>query len=201
MVGFGFGFPFGSWLCVLGERTGIAIDWWKVAEMTWGLCGGLSWGFAAYVLDEEIVRPDETPQGFPTWLGLVYIAWLVPFWNGLNAVTYWVNEKHVLPRWVIGGYLVLIVAVLVAGIAVFRPRETSITPATMTAGLLIWVCWSTWALQFLKMAFPGGVANWGFWWTQIAFLVCALILTLYAVGPSRNQRRTTTGGLAPSRVA
>jgi hypothetical protein len=186
LVGFGFGFPFGSWLCVWGERTGIPIDWWKVAEMSWGLCGGLSWGLAAYVLDEDLVHPQEVSWSLPTWSGLAYIAWLVPFWNGFNAFTYWVEEKKVLPVAVIPVYLAVVALLLLVAIMTFR-RNPPRPGIPTTVWLFLWVIWSTTALQFLKMGYPGGFASGGgFWWTQAAFAGCGALLTLYALRAARS---------------
>ena len=180
-AGFGVGFPLGSWICVWGERTGIPVDWWKVAEMTWGCCGGLSWGLAAFMLDEEGVGPREIRWGTPTWIGFIYVAWLVPCWNGFNTMTYWSVENAFLPR---GSLIVYVAACLLAlaafafMIARFRPALTAMRIAGYA---FLWVLWSTFALQFLKVGFPNGVTSGeGFWWTQAAFVVCAAALTLFA---------------------
>ncbi len=184
-AGFGFGFPFGSWLCVFGERTGIPIDWWKVAEMSWGLCGGLSWGLAAYVLDEDLVGPKPVQWRMPAWLGLIYIAWLVPLWNGYNTMTYWVVERKAMPQAALGLYLCAALLLLVAAILVWRRRPPR-TDLKTTAILFTWVLWSTFAFQFVKMGYPDGFHGGGFWWTQIAFVACGLLLCGYAFARVRS---------------
>lgn len=176
-IGFGIGFPLGSWCCVYGERTGMPIDWWKVAEMTWGLCGGLSWGVAVRVMDEDAVSPPEPRHAWPAALGIIYAAWFVPLWNGLNVFTYWGLERRAMPEGIVAVYGLLAAAALAALIFWMRLADWRTWDETQTAkALMVWVMTSAFCFQFLKMAYPDGPYNGGFWFTQIVFFALMALL-------------------------
>ncbi len=194
-VGFGIGFPLGSWFCVFGERTGIPIDWWKVAEMTWGLCGGLSWGVAAYVVDEDAVSLPEPKWAWPAALGVVYVAWFVPVWNGLNTFTYWSFERHVMPEGIVVVYGVTVAALLAGLIFWMQLSDWRLWNPTKTAkALLVWVMLSTFLLQFAKMAYPGDIRSGGFWFTHLIFItLMALLVRHVRVGVPKERQSSLRG--------
>ncbi|HOV75912.1 MAG TPA: hypothetical protein P5318_03580 [Candidatus Hydrogenedentes bacterium] len=176
-AGFGMGFPLGSWCCVFGERTGLPIDWWKVAEMTWGLCGGLSWGVAVRAMDEDAVSPPEPLQAWPAALGIVYAAWFVPLWNGLNVFTYWGLERRVMPAGIVAVYGLLAAAALAGLIFWMRLADWRTWNETKTAkALMAWIMTGAFCLQFVKMAYPDGMYGVGFWFTQIVFFALMMLL-------------------------
>lgn len=205
-AGFGIGFPFGSWICVFGEHTGLPIDWWKIAEMSWGLCGGVSWGLAVYVTDEEAISPQEAggtgansdvpstgfhaaPWVWPLAVGFVYSAWFVPLWNGLNAFSYWAYERHVLPDGAVMVYGLVSVALLPALVFWMHLSAWRAWSATRMAKLLaVWVMVFAFLVQFAKMAYPDGFHGGGFWLTQSFFiLLMALIVRHIRFGVPRER--------------
>lgn len=176
-IGFGVGFPGGFLMLHLGEKTGLNLDWWKVSEAIWGLCGGLAWAVGAYLIDEEGKSPIAVPWGIPSWLGLVFVVWLVPFWNGLNTVRYWVREQNVLPYAAIPAYWGVALVVLVVGAALIAARRPSPPGPWATACIYVWVLWSVFLLQYAKLGIHAAPRD---HYTQVALGIVLLGLSIAA---------------------
>jgi len=158
LVGFGVGMPFGYWLFAVCRGAGL-MDWWKVAEVVWGFCGGAALGLGVYCLDEARTSPPHSPWRAPTWLGLIYIAWLVPLANALNVLTYWTLEKEVLGPWALALYGVGALVLLVGLATLFECWPNRLSPRRTAALLFVWVGLVTFAAQFLKMRFPNTITG------------------------------------------
>lgn len=186
MIGFGVGCPLGFGLMALFSPTEIPIDWWKVAELVWGLCGGLALGVAAYVLDEDWSRPAEVAWGWTTWLGLVFLVWWAPFRNGYNTMTYWAYEQDAVPDTAVTHYVVAVLVVLFVLVAAIDLVRRTPGPRTVTVLVFLWVLWSTFAFQFLKTWYPSHTESNN--WTQLTFVLCGIALSAYATARWRWPR-------------
>jgi hypothetical protein len=191
-IGFGLGFPLGTLACELGEQTGVVFDWWKVAELIWGFCGGTALGVAAFALDEDLEEPAKIQWGVGAWTSVAFAAWLVPMWNGLNVATYWVNERGAAPNWFIPTFMTAALAVLASGAILARRFHFKAGPR-LTAFLFLTSIWSIFAFQFAKMAYPLGAEPQALYRTQITMAVIAIGVSGWAVlrGFSNNASKET----------
>ncbi len=95
-VGFAVGFPMAAWIQGLGQMTGIALDWWKVAEHLIGFCGGAALGLAGLTLETTWTLPLAV-RPLERWLALVWLLWFLPAWLIANNLDYWISERALLP--------------------------------------------------------------------------------------------------------
>jgi hypothetical protein len=77
-LGGGFGFAFGNFLQVMGNVSGISINWWNVMEFTLGFCGGLGMIYAIYTYEWP---ESSSPSGKANWLALVFLFLFIPLIN------------------------------------------------------------------------------------------------------------------------
>ena len=178
LVGFGVGFPSATALCKWGEHTTIVVDWWKVAEMTWGLCGGLGWGLAAYLIDEEGEGPRRIRWGLPTWLGLFYVVGFVPMWNVWNGVEHWIAEKGLNPTAAYLGFAATCGVFMYVFAALVIAKPFRLSAFGVTALAYAWVASSMIVAQLVKMAMPFPWGS-GEIWTHITFFICFVITATY----------------------
>jgi hypothetical protein len=197
---FGVGFPFATWICKMGEKTSIAVDWWKVAEITWGAFGGLAWGLGAYLIDQEGEGPRRIRWSAATWAGLFFCAGVVPLWNAHNALAKWIVEKNAFPAsaqlWFFGA-CVCFVYVFIC-LAVSKPVPLS--ELGIAVLLYVWVGTSVYALELLKEAVPFPWDN-GQKWTHFAFLVLLTITAGYAILRWRLAERRIAREQSAARIA
>lgn len=79
-LGGGIGFAGGAWIQVIGRgiQPHIWVGWWKVMELTFGVCLGLACGVCAWRNREELMHREPRPVEAPRWwsiaVALVVIA-------------------------------------------------------------------------------------------------------------------------------
>jgi hypothetical protein len=77
-LGAGFGFAFGNFLQIMGNVTGISINWWNVMEFTLGTCGGLGMAYAIFTCRWPVgVRRSRVANG----LALLFLFAMIPAIN------------------------------------------------------------------------------------------------------------------------
>ena len=185
-IGFGFGFPLAAWVQGVCSTTGIAVDWWKVAEHLIGLMGGTSLGIAAMRMQPTwtlplAVRPAER------WLAVAWLLWVLPSWLMANNLDYWIDEKGWLSP-AMGSFIWILLFSALVVFALWGWREirmgrtfvTSWTPHHLKVLFLSFV-WVTTLIACGKTALMEGV----FHSTPIGFILLALLIT-YLMQPERS---------------
>ena len=129
-LGAGFGFAFGNFVQTLGSASGVAFNWWNVMEFTLGFCGGAGMAYGVFTTDwprsGQIARATN---GF----GLIVLLVLIPGLNIDQALVYseltaaaerlGLGNPHLVAALQMLAAVLLAVAVLVAGLAIWRRAE------------------------------------------------------------------------------
>ena len=129
-LGAGFGFAFGNFIQTLGSASGVAFNWWNVMEFTLGFCGGAGMAYGVFTTDwprsGQIARATN---GF----GLIVLLVLIPGLNIDQALVYseltaaaerlGLGNSHLVAALQMLAAVLLAVAVLVAGLAIWRRSE------------------------------------------------------------------------------
>ena len=190
-VGFGIGFPLAAWVQGVGQMTGVALDWWKVAEHLIGACGGLALALMACRFHEGWVPPKGIGP-WERWGACAWVLWVIPAWALANDLAYWTTERAVLSR-ATADVIVGIVWVGLAAFALFGAQEIrrgryftiSWFPHQLRALFLTFV-WMVTAIGILKTLLPDGWSSWGP--TQTTFLGLAAAVTLLLPKPPHHWR-------------
>lgn len=176
-IGFGVGFPLAAFIQGIGNITGVPVDWWKVAEHSIGLLGGLSLGLAVQHLEPSWTLPLAV-RPWERWGAVAWLLWGIPSWLIANNLDYWISEKAWLPAsaakfaWI---FLFMILAAFAAwGWLEIRRGRTFVTswmPHHLQRLFLSFV-WLTTAIAISKTLLGEGVGP-----TPILFLLLALLVT------------------------
>jgi hypothetical protein len=191
MVGFGVGLPLGCAVGAWAVGAGWAGDSWQLAKLVWGCCGGVAWGVAARVLDEDGCRPRPAAWQWPTYAGFVFIAWWSPVRNGLSAVSSHVVPAGPLPSGAPYVFLGAAVALLCVVAVVVSRMKFSLSPRAVTVQLFLWVMWNAIGWRMVTMGRSAQTAG----VNELPFLLsaaCGSAATVYAVFAMRRSRSAQT---------
>jgi len=143
-IGFGIGFPLAAWIQGLGNATGVALDWWKVAEHVIGLMGGISLALAAKKMESSWTLPQAV-RPWERWLAVVWLLWFLPSWLIANNLDYWITERAWFPA-VTGKIVWGILFLLLIGFTLWAWQE-------MRAGRILVTSWLPRHLRKLFLIF------------------------------------------------
>lgn len=188
-IGFGLGFPLAAWVQGLGPLTGVAVDWWKVAEHGIGAVGGLSLAVTGCALERGGWTPPIEVRPWERWAACAWLLWLIPAWALANDVVYWTQERGLLTP-AAGHQLMQAVWAGLGAFAVFgwfeirRGRYFTVSwfPHQLR-GLFLAFVWVVTLIAVLKMTVPGGWSP-----TPGIFLGLACVVTLLLPKPPHRWR-------------
>ncbi|MBI4227019.1 MAG: hypothetical protein HY600_01950 [Candidatus Omnitrophica bacterium] len=190
-LGFGLGFPLAAWVQGLGQMTGLAVDWWKIAEHGIGAVGGLSLAVAAFALEDTGWTPPIEVKPWERWAACAWLLWAVPAWALANSIAYWTRERAVLsPE---AGELLLRAAwaalgafALLGWLGIRRGRYFMVSwfPHQLR-GLFLLFVWIVTAVAILKITIPDG-------WGPTSGIFLGLAATVTACLPKPPHRWHST---------
>ncbi len=177
-VGFGVGFPLAAWVQGVGGLTGLAIDWWKVAEHLIGFLGGLSLGLAILTMVPTWTLPLAV-RPWERWLAVVWLLWVLPVWLIANNLDYWIVERACVPIWA-GKVVWILLFILLIGLAIWgwceirrgRTFVTSWLPHHLKTLFLIFI-WLTTVISCSKTLVA---RQWSSAATPVGFILLALLI-------------------------
>ncbi|MBN2307825.1 MAG: hypothetical protein JXR94_02570 [Candidatus Hydrogenedentes bacterium] len=179
-AGFGAGLPLGAAAQLWGARAGAHVDWLFIGHGVCGFIGGGAIGLAAYIIEEDLVRPAEAGWDSAGRFALALVAWWLPFRTGYEAMAYWAYTCDVVPVAAVYAYVVLGVGLPAAAGAWLDRRATGAPATGVAAGLFVWVMGATFLLQALVVFFPTRVPGVDAW-TTLAGAACCIALAAYAL--------------------
>ncbi|HSF52236.1 MAG TPA: hypothetical protein VLA71_00710 [Algoriphagus sp.] len=145
-LGAGFGFGFGEFLLVLGNVSGLKINFWNVMEYSLGFFGGIGMAYGALTATFEIRKPETSPSATKiTWpiFGLMtlipFIVWQQTFWDN-DVVAIYKSPAPINPEYWAGvGITLGFIAFLICMISGFTiSKKWGISSDSQRYSLMKW---------------------------------------------------------------
>ncbi len=157
-LGAGFGFAFGNFIQVLGNTSGISINWWNVMEFTLGFCGGLGMIYAIYTYQwPESLAPSRRAN----WLALIFLFVLIPLIN--IQQTFEPGKFHEMAAKI--GYQPEAFATIQTILALF------IQVVLLISGLFAWFRWQKKRRWLIRGGIPLFLLGYSLWYLLYSHLV------------------------------
>lgn len=97
-LGWGFGFLLGMFFQLLGARSGIRTNWWRVMEITMGATGGAFLALGVLPLARESPELPPIPAAWRV-AGAYALLWLIPVFHLRHNVAHWKRHGVSLGAW------------------------------------------------------------------------------------------------------
>ena len=152
----GIGFSTGQLFQVLGDTTGIRIDWWKIMEQSFGLIMGLGVGLAFSQLrfSTSEIKDEEPAFDWGKGFGVFFLLVAMTYVNLEKNVTSWLKNGMIENNmfglsahfWFDVSYVLLSIVIIVFLLSANRKKLALLPESSVGKGQLLFLVVLWWAI-------------------------------------------------------